>query len=166
MESFVIESIKAYVTKSNIVQNALYRIEEFMENETVDNSDQEAVLTTITENTKKMNNLINLVESGAKVESVLQRIKELERANDRLQEQLRTIDQARPEKADLKMMANEVERIVANFENEFHNGTLTDQKDQIRRFVSAIVVHRTDKPRVQCYIRKIPLIDRSTGLSL
>ena len=29
----------------------------------------------------------------------------------------------------------EIERIVNNFQNEFQNGTLADQKDQIQRFV-------------------------------
>jgi DNA invertase Pin-like site-specific DNA recombinase len=166
MESFVIESIKAYVTKSNIAQNALYRLEEYIEKETVDNSEEETILTAIEENKKKTKNLINLAESGVKVESVLQRIQELEHANDLLQEQLRSIDKRRPEKSDIKMMAIEIERIVNNFQNEFQNGTLADQKDQIRRFVSAVVIHRTGQPRAHCYIRKIPLINQSTGLSL
>ncbi len=60
----------------------------------------------------------------------------------------------------------EIERIVNNFQNEFQNGTLADQKNQIQRFVAAVVVHRSDKPRAHCIIRKIPLIQQSTGLSL
>ena len=166
MESFIIQSIKEYLAKSNIAANALHRLEEFFESEKIDNSEQDAIQSAISENKKKMNNLISLVESGAKVESVLQRIKALERSNDLLQDQMRSIEQKRPEKADLKIMANEIERIVTNFENEFQNGTLLEQKDQIRRFVSAVVVHRSEKPRVQCFIRKIPLTYRLTGLSL
>jgi hypothetical protein len=64
------------------------------------------------------------------------------------------------------MMATEIERIVNNFQNVFHNDTLADLKDQIRRFISAIVVHRTEQPRTRCYTRKIPLINQSTGFSL
>ena len=110
--------------------------------------------------------MINLAESGVKVESVLQRIRELEHANDLLQEHLRSIDKRRPEKSYIKMMAIEIERIVSNFQNEFQNGTLAEQKDQIRRFVSAVEVHRTEQPRAHCYIRKIPLINQSIGLSI
>ena len=62
-------------------------------------------------------------------------------------------------------MADEIARIVLNFQKEFYNSTPAQQKQLIRRFVAGVMVYREDKAKAQCYIRKIPLIE-PTGSSL
>ena len=166
IETFVVHSIKEYIAQSNIGHTALKKLEEMLEGDELRISERDRVMVGLNENAKKMNNLINLVESGAKLESVIQRIKELERERDLLQEHLHIIEKSIPTKADLKMMAEEIARIVVNFQNEFYNSTLAQQKQLLRRFVAGVMVYREDKARAQCYIRKIPLTSPSMGSSL
>ena len=166
IETFVVHSIKEYLAKSNIATRALQQLEEILEADTARVSERERVSVGLTDNTRKMNNLINLVEAGAKVDSVVQLIRELERERDVLQEHLRVIDNSMPTQADLRVMADEIARIVINFQTEFFNSSPSEQKQLIRRFVAAVVIYREEKPRAQCHIRKIPLINASAGSSL
>jgi hypothetical protein len=166
IETFVVHSIKEYIAQSNIGQTTLKKLEEMLEGDDLRISERDRVMVSLNENAKRMSNLINLVESGAKLDSVIQRIKELERERDLLQEHLHIIEKSVPSKADLKMMADEIARIVMNFQNEFYNSTLAQQKQLIRRFVAGVMVYREDKAKAQCYIRKIPLTNSSMGSSL
>jgi DNA invertase Pin-like site-specific DNA recombinase len=166
IETFVIHSIKEYLVKSNIGEKALQKLEEMLEGDQLRITERDRVLAGLTENSKKMENLIKLVESGVQVNSVIQRIKELEHERDLLQEHLRIIEKSIPTKSDLKVMADEISRIVMNFHNEFQNSSYAQQKQLIRRFVSGVMIYRENKTRAQCYIRKIPLTNQSMGFSL
>lgn len=166
IETFVVHSIKEYLAQSNIGDMALKKLEEMLEGDELRISEWDRVTAGLNENAKKMNNLINLVESGAKIDSVINRIKELELERDHLQEHLGIIEKSMPTKADLKMMAEEISRIIMNFQGEFYNSSPAQQKQLLRRFVAGVMVYREDKTRAQCYIRKIPLTNQSMGSSL
>lgn len=166
IETFVVHSIKEYLAQSNIGDMALKKLEEMLEGDELRISERDRVTAGLNENAKKMSNLINLVESGAKIDSVINRIKELEHERDLLQEHLSIIEKSMPTKADLKMMAEEISRIIMNFQSEFYNSSPAQQKQLLRRFVAGVMVYREDKTRAQCYIRKIPLTNQSMGSSL
>ena len=166
IETFVVHSIKEYLKRSDIGEKAIQKLEEMLEGDELRNSERDRVVAGLSENAKKTSNLINLVESGAKIDSVIHRIKELEKERDLLHEHLRIIEKSLPTKVDLKLMADEIARIVMNFQKEFFNCTPSQQKQLIRRFVASVIIYREDKARAQCYIRKIPLTDQPMGSSL
>ncbi len=166
IETFVVHSIKEYLNRSDIGEKALQKLEEMLGGDEVRISERDRIAVTLAENAKKTSNLISLVESGAKIDSVIHRIKELERERDLLHDHLKIIEKSVPGKSDLKLMAEEVARIVMNFQKEFFNSSIAQQKQLIRRFVAGVNIYREDKTRAQCYIRKIPLTDQPMGSSL
>jgi DNA invertase Pin-like site-specific DNA recombinase len=166
IESFVVHSITEYIAKSNVGEKSLQILEEMLAGDDIRVSDRDRVLDALTDNSKKMSSLISIVESGAKVDAVLGRIKQLERERELLQEHLKLIDKAIPTKADRKQMADEIARVVLNFGKEFFTSSVAQQKDLIRRFVRSVVIYREEKTRAQCHIRKIPMTVEPSGLSL
>ncbi len=107
----------------------------------------------------KIDNLIQAVESGIKLDTVVPRIHELEKEKQRISAELDRIRKYKTmDNDDIKEVSSRISKMILEFQTTFDALPILQKKHLIRRFVHRIVIDR-EKGKVIGYIRKIPKLE-------
>ncbi|MDP2885801.1 MAG: hypothetical protein Q8P51_12360 [Ignavibacteria bacterium] len=116
-------------------------------------------------NKSQMSNIIDAIAQGIKVDTVLERVSQLEAERDRLLREREKQERVSIRKADVTELAKTITREVHNFESAFESALPPEKKRWIRRFLLGIDVDRA-KNRAHCYIMKIPMVSHPVMTAL
>jgi DNA invertase Pin-like site-specific DNA recombinase len=122
-------------------------------------SSEETLAQTLQECQTKIDNLLKAIEAGVQMETIVPRLRELEREKARLThelERLRTLKVT--QNTDVEEVSSQVSKTILEFETSFDSLPTLQKKHIIRKFVHRIIVDR-DEGRVRAYIRKIPKLE-------
>ena len=159
IESFVINSIKENILTSNLESKLRHIVEKQLEaRHTGKSLSLDRIEKALATNKIQMDNIIDAISQGIKVDTVLERVKQLEAEHDRLVQEKEKIENASVSKDDVKDLARNITREVGNFEQAFDTASFLEKKNWIRQFVLGIQVER-EKNRALCYIMKIPKVN-------
>ena len=159
IESFVINSIKENILTSNLESKLRHIVEKQLEaRHTGKSLSLDRIEKALATNKIQMDNIIDAISQGVKVDTVLERVKQLEAEHDRLVQEKKKIENASVSKDDVKDLARNITREVGNFEQAFDTASFLEKKNWIRQFVLGIQVER-EKNRALCYIMKIPKVN-------
>ena len=104
-----------------------------------------------------MERLLTLVENGAAVEELVDRIKAAEKEKKRIEQQLDDVKLSNLSSKEIRDAKHEVQFLMENFETILRTASLPIQKQLIRRFVHSIVVNR-ETDTIEVYLRAIPTL--------
>jgi len=159
IESFVVNSIKENILASNLESKLQHIVEKQLEaRHTGKSLSLERIEKALATNKIQMDNIIDAISQGVKVDTVLERVKQLEAEHDRLVQEKEKIEKASVSKDDVKDLARNITREVGNFEQAFDTASFLEKKNWIRQFVLGIQIER-EKNRALCYIMKIPKVN-------
>ena len=150
IESFVINSIKENILTSNLESKLRHIVEKQLEaRHTGKSLSLDRIEKALATNKIQMDNIIDAISQGVKVDTVLERVKQLEAEHDRLVQEKEKIEKASVSKDDVKDLARNITREVGNFEQAFDTASFLEKKNWIRQFVLGIQVER-EKNRALC----------------
>ena len=108
---------------------------------------------------QKIDNLIPAVESGIQMETMVSRLRELEREKQRIVSELERIRHPKLlDDSGIREISSQVSKTLLEFENSFDTLPVLRKKHLIRRFVHRIIVDRNEE-KVWGYIRRIPKLE-------
>lgn len=158
IEEYVVRSIKENMLASNLESHLLRLIERRLEQHIHGSPSltlAEQALETVE---KQIQHLVEAIAHGIQVDTVVEKVKGLEKERDRLK---REIDKARsfvPTTGDIRDLARRALAEIHNFEKVFDSAPHFMKKHLIRQFVLQIVVDR-ERNRAVCHIMKIPMVN-------
>ena len=160
LEEFVIKSVKDNFLGSGIRKRIKKYLTEMFDNQpTAIRQKVETLDAQIIDSQLKIKNLVALAEKGINLDSIAERINELE-------EQLKTLRSERSKIAgddplktvDRKIIIQAVTNFLENFEQKFESVPILEKKELLRKVVEKIVVN-PDERKVSCYIKRLPMIE-------
>jgi hypothetical protein len=99
------------------------------------------------------------------VDTVLERVKQLEAERDRLLREKENLEKRSIRKDDVKALAKSISKEVYNFEHAYDSVSFFEKKNWIRQFVLGIFIDRK-KNRTLCYTMKIPMVSHPVMTAL
>ncbi len=158
IESFIIKSIKENIIYANLESKLQQIVERQLEAKNkVKHTSTDRIEKALANNKIQMDNLIDAISNGIKVDTVLEKVKQLEAERDRLLREKDNSKENNIQKDDIKVLATRITQEVHNFERVFESASLIEKKHWIRQFVLGIRVDRENN-RALCYIMKIPMV--------
>jgi len=95
---------------------------------------------------QKIDNLIPAVESGIQMETMVSRLRELEREKQRIVSELERIRHPKLlDDSGIREISSQVSKTLLEFENSFDTLPVLRKKHLIRRFVHRIIVDRNEE---------------------
>ncbi len=156
LEDFVVEEVMSVIPSSDVVS----RTEEFIERMLHGGHEKERIEATFDEQLKdierKLQNLLEAVESGIGLETVLSRIKALE-AKRRDIEGRRARASSVQSWPDPKLTAKEVVLFTRDFRKSFSSAPIEIRKELLRKVVVGVDVHPENRI-ARCTITRIPMV--------
>ncbi len=108
---------------------------------------------------QKIDNLLQAVESGIQMETIVPRLRELEKEKQRTVDELERIRNPKLlDESGIREISSQVSKTLLEFENSFDTLPILQKKHLIRRFVHRIIVDR-NAGKVRGYIRRIPKLE-------
>lgn len=112
------------------------------------------------ENGQKMQNLLVLVEKGIDLDTVLYRIKQLEREKVVLEAGRARAAGVAASQIDVKDASKSIAQFLLDFENKFDQAPIQERKELIRQVVLGVTVNPV-KRIARCAITKIPMVNQT-----
>lgn len=166
IESFVVQSIKENIIAADLERRLQQIVEKQLESRlTCKDLSIDRIEKALTANKTQMDNIIDAIAQGIKVDTVLDRVSQLETERDRLLQEREKLDSVRVKKDDVRELAKSITAEIHHFEHAFHTSPPFEQKRWIRQFVLGIHVDR-DQNRALCYIMKIPMVSHPVMTAL
>ena len=161
LEQFVVNTINDRIVDSVIPSQLEKLIEDYLSNNSGNDSYQEDRFEKLLrQNDMKMKHLLDAVENGIGVETILPRIKELEQEKERLNQEFENKKRVVVCKREAKTAAEEVAKFFLNFQGTFAHASVLEKKLLIRQVVLRMVVDR-GKDVIQCVMTKLPKLQHS-----
>ncbi len=98
-----------------------------------------------------------LVEEGIQVDTIVDRIKNLEEEKKQIMQSLKELQTHKSNQNKLLDIVSELRNYVQNFVNHFEEMNLMKKKEGMKQLVKQIIVDR-EKKIVSCALRAIPLV--------
>lgn len=166
IESFVIQSIKENIIAADLERRLQQIVEKQIESRlTGKDLSVDRVEKALSANKVQMDNIIDAIAQGIKVDTVLDRVTLLETERNRLLREREKLDSVRVKKDDVRELAKSITAEIHHFEHAFQTSPPFEQKRWIRQFVLGIHVDR-DQNRALCYIMKIPMVSHPVMTAL
>lgn len=166
IESFVVRNIKENLIATNL-ENELQRIieKQLAASHTGKDSSLDRIEKSLSNNKTQMDNIVDAISQGIKVDTVLERVKQLEAERDRLLREKENLEKRSIRKDDVKALAKSISKEVYNFEHAYDSASFFEKKNWIRQFVLGIFIDRK-KNRALCYTMKIPMVSHPVMTAL
>jgi hypothetical protein len=119
----------------------------------------------LSNNKTQIDNIVDAISQGIKVDTVLERVKQLDAERDRLIHEKDDLEKRSIRKDDVKALAKTISKEVHNFEHAFDSASFFEKKNWIRQFVLKILIDRK-KNRALCYTMKIPMVSHPVMTAL
>lgn len=160
IEQSVLKAIKNTMIEGNVVSalQSLLLTKLQSHSDTSINS-EESLTRALQECQAKIDNLLKAVEAGIQMDTVIPRLRDLEREKGQLMKELersRTLKVT--QSTDVDDISSQVSKTLLEFESSFETLPMLQKKHIIRKFVHRIVVDR-HQGKVRAYIRKIPKLE-------
>ena len=166
IESFVVQNIKDNMLAANLESRLQHIVEKQLESRlTGKDLTLDRLEKALDANKSQMNNIIEAIAQGIKVDTVLERVSQLEAERDRLLREREKQERVSIKKDDVRELAKTITREVHHFEHAFESAPPPEKKRWIRRFLLGIDVDRA-KNRALCYIMKIPMVSHPVMTAL
>lgn len=104
-----------------------------------------------------MDNIVDAISQGIKVDTVLERVKQREAERDRLLREKENLEKRSIRRDDVKALAKSISKEIYNFEHAFDSASYLEKKNWIRQFVLGIFID-CKKNRALCYAMQIPMV--------
>jgi hypothetical protein len=112
----------------------------------------------IADNKMQKDNIIDAISLKIKVDTVLERVKQLEAEHERLIFERENMEKASISKEDVKDLARSITREGYSFEHAFDAASFLEKMNWIYHFMLGIHAER-EKNCALCYIMKIPKVN-------
>ena len=166
IESFVIQNIKENILAADLETKLQHIVEKQIESRfTGKDLTLDRLEKALDSNKSQMSNIIDAIAQGIKVDTVLERVSQLEAERDRLLREREKQERVTIRKDDVTELVKTITREVHNFERAFESALPPEKKRWIRRFLLGIDVDRA-KNRALCYIMKIPMVSHPVMTAL
>jgi site-specific DNA recombinase len=166
IESFVVQNIKDNILAANLESRLQHIVEKQLESRlTGKDLTLDRLEKALDANKSQMNNIIEAIAQGIKVDTVLERVSQLEAERDRLLREREKQERVSIKKDDVRELAKTITKEVHHFEHAFESAPPPEKKRWIRRFLLGIDVDRA-KNRALCYIMKIPMVSHPVMTAL
>ena len=166
IEDFVIKNIKQNILDSHCEKKLRQIIADKLQDRAAKKvPGLEKIEKVIGETDLQIGNLVDAIAKGVNVDTVLERIRELEAQKSRLQAQRQELRSFAPDGDGVKQLTESILSELRHFENVFDQASILEKKSWIRRFVPKITVDRS-KNQVICQIMKIPMVSHSMMTTL
>jgi hypothetical protein len=157
MEVFAINAIKETLTDARLLRKVEEQLELLVQCPREEMKQKsEWLRMRLSGNEDKIRHLMQALECGRGLESVVDRLKELESEQGSLREQLHATS-ATERLYDIKWIASEVKRFVDHFEVNFQKAPMEEKKLLVKKMISEVVVDR-ETNTVRFYLRRLPAI--------
>ena len=158
IESFVVRNIKENLLATNL-EIELQRIieKQLAARHTGKDLSLDRIEKSLSNNKAQMDNIVDAISQGIKVDTVLERVQQLEAERDRLLREKENFEKRLIRKDDVKALAKSISKEVYNFEYAFDSASYLEKKNWIRQFVLGILIDRK-KNCALCYTMKIPMV--------
>ena len=166
IESFVLQSIKENIIAADLERRLQQIVEKQIESRlTGKDISVDRIEKSLSANKAQMDNMIDAIAQGIKVDTVLDRVAQLESERDRLLREREKLNSVTVKNDDVRELAKSITAEIHNFEHAFQTSPPFEQKRWIRQFVLGIRVDR-DQNRAVCYIMKIPMVSHPAMTAL
>lgn len=159
LEGFVLDLMKESLPFSKATKRFEEMISEYLKKRTGKNGELEAIIKSLKNNEQKMQNLLSLVEKGIGLETVLERIKTLERERIKIDNEKLKAEQLSLKHIDVKNVSRLAAKFLLDFEKRFDKVPIQEKKEMIRQVVLGVRVNPETRV-VTCAITKIPMVNR------
>ena len=158
IEKFALDSIREVLSELSTISRIEERLESLL------NSRPDAVAAegqtlakALEKNAKAIRNMTQAIERGAGLESLLERLEELEKERKALVTKQQTLQAESSTQISAAEVSSQVAAFVLNFDREFERAPIQERKLLIQRCISEIIVDR-DKSVARFHVRRIPAI--------
>ena len=114
---------------------------------------------------RKISSLLVLVEKGIQVDTIVDRIKNLEEEKKQIVQSLKELQSHKSSQNELLDVISESKNYVQNFVDHFEEMSLIKKKEGMKQIVKQIIVDR-EKRVARCALRVIPLVKQHPIFSL
>gem|GEM_PF-2638106 len=104
---------------------------------------------------RRMDRLLAVVEQGIGMDTVLPRLRNLERGWENYAQEVRRLENAGHDRREVFDAAVEAAKCILSFDKGFERGLLTEKKFWLKQIVEGILVDR-DKDVVYCTLSRLP----------
>jgi DNA invertase Pin-like site-specific DNA recombinase len=158
LESFVVKSTRTKILNSDLPLRLEKMLNENIKNRSVERlQDVEQYEKSLSEVRIRMERLLTLVENGAAIEELIDRIKEAEKEKKRIEQKLDELKLSNLSRKEIVEAKKEVQYLMENFETILKTAPIPVQKELIRKFVHSIIVDR-ETSSVVVYLKAIPTL--------
>lgn len=161
LEAFVLESIRETLLAPAMIEKIEDELRELLNDQSssLKEDRKTEVEGQIREIQNKVANLISLAENGTVLDSITDRIRQLEETKRKLEVERDKIQQTvNPPQEIVKNITGAVRSFLENFEEKLKSVSTFEKKELIRMVVDKIVVDK-EADQIQCYLRGLPAID-------
>jgi len=158
IERFVVQSIRAKILNSDLPVRLEKMLDENIKNRSVERLQQvEQYEKALSDAKIKIERLLTLVENGAAIEELIDRIKEAEKEKKKIEQKLDEMKLSNLPRKEIVEAKKEVQHLMEHFETILAAGSIPIQKELIRKFVHSIIVDR-ETDSVVVYLKAIPML--------
>jgi len=159
IEDFIIKSIKENLLSLDIEHKLEEAVEAQIERKgTGKDATIEKLERALNSSQTQIDNLVDAIAQGVNVDTVLDKIRSLEKDRDNLIAEKKRMEDFLPKKDDIKDLSKKIVREIHNFEKVFDSASSFIKKQWIRQFVLGILIDREGN-RAICDIMKIPMVN-------
>ena len=160
LEGFVLDLIRETLPFSKVAARLEELIAAYADRRSSGNAEREESDKSLEDIQQKIQNLLSAVEKGIDFDTVLVRLKELEKRKIKAQEERGRLDIALSEKVQVKEAARHAAEFLLDFDKHFAKAPTQERKEMIRQIVLGVKVDPV-KRIATCAITKIPMVNRA-----
>lgn len=165
IERFALDSIREVLSEISTVSRIEERLESLLKSRPdAAATEQAAIVRAVEKNAVAIRNLMLAIERGAGLESLLERLEELEREGKMLAARQQALQAESRTQISMAEASSQVAEFVLNFDREFEKAPIQERKLLIQRCIEEIVVDR-DKNIARFHVRRIPAVMPQIQLS-
>jgi hypothetical protein len=157
LEGFIITAIRDKLMDTAVPRKLEKLIDDYLDRKrnSRENAEQATLEKQLHLNQRKLQNLLDAVESGIGLDTVIPRIKEVEAENERLNRELESLSKVNVSRELVTDAASEASKFLRGFDRKLAAAPITEQKMMIRRVVDGITVDRT-REVLECRLLRVP----------
>ncbi|MEX2117168.1 MAG: recombinase family protein [Bacteroidota bacterium] len=158
IEDFALSAVKTVLQNKEIInkveQNILLLLRE-KPNQVL--AEMESLKRALAKNEMAVQNLTRAIEEGVGLDSVLERMREVEKERLEIQKRIQSLKDEQETEIVVENVASQVRDFINNFEEVFEKAPIEERKTLIKKVISEIIVDR-ESNTIRFYIRKLPAV--------
>lgn len=160
IEGFVLDQIRENLPTSKAVSRLEEMISQFLSKRSNSDGDFKSAERALAQIQQKIENLLVSIEKGLDMETVLPRLKELEKEKKQVELEFEKLGRIAGEKIEIAKAAQAASKFISDFDKHFNRAPIQEKKALLKQIVLGVRVE-PERRIATCAITKIPMVSRA-----